>query len=126
MKKIIQIVGLGLFVVGFGLWVGTFFLSDFQLTDEILYENFGAEGEEPANAASQEYNSESESQGSSANNSSYRLILAEADEMLGKTYRYNLPFINDLDDVIDRTNQRVKEVYGITGEEVSRIAEKIA
>ncbi len=123
MKKIIQIVGLGLFVVGFGLWVGTFFLSDFQLTDEILYENFGTEGDEPANAAAQEYDSESDSESASANTSSYRLILAEADEMLGKTYRYNLPFINDLDDVIDRTNQRVKEVYGITGEEVSRIAE---
>ena len=126
MKKTIQIVGLGLFLVGFGLWVGTFFLSDFRLTDRILYENFGTESEEPANAASQEYDSESKSDSASADKSSYRLILAEADEMLGKTYRYNLPFIKALDDVIDRTNQRVKEVYGITPEEVSQIVDKIA
>ena len=101
-------------------------MSDFRLTDRILYENFGTESEEPANAASQEYDSESKSDSASADKSSYRLILAEADEMLSKTYRYNLSFINDLDDVIDRTNQRVKEVYGITPEEVSQIVDKIA
>ena len=128
MKKTIQLIGLGLFIVGFGLWVGTFFLSDFQLTDDILRENFGqtesGSGEEPANAASQE--TEKAPDSGTADNSTYGLMRAEAGDMLGKTYSYNLPFIRDVGDLFDRTNERVKEVYGISEEEINQIVEKVA
>ena len=129
MKKTIQLIGLALFVGGFGLWVSTFFLSDFTLTDDILRENFGekegSQEEKPANAASQETDASPE-EGGDTDNGTYALIRAEADGMLGKTYRYNLPFIRDLGQLFDRTNERVKEVYGISEEELDRIVEKMA
>ena len=126
MKKTTQIIGLVLFIVGFGLWVGTFFLSDFRLTDDILRDNVGAKDEKPANAAAQERSSQSGEGSSSGDNSTYSFIRAEAAAMLDKTYSYNLPFIRDLNDVLDRTNQRVKERYGIRAEEIDQIVEKIA
>ena len=125
MKKGIQLVGLVLFIVGFGLWVGTFFLSDFRLTDEILRENFGTEDEKMPNAAAQERDAQSEGEGTSGN-SSYQLVREGAKDMLGKNYAYNLPFINDLNEAFARTNERVKEIYGISPEEIDRIVEKVA
>ena len=123
MKKTIQWVGLALFVIGFGLWVSTFFLSSFRLTDDILRENFASEDEEMANAAAQEAE---QSEPSDMSASTYSLIRAEAEEMLGQTYAYNVPFIRDLGKVFDRTNQRVKETYGVSPKEVDQIVEKIA
>ena len=127
MKKTIQLVGLALFIVGFGLWVGTFFLSNFHLTDEILRENFGSEQEKAANAAAQERSDESEGEEESmSGTSSYQLVREGAKDMLGKTYDYNLPFISDLNEAFARTNERVKEVYGISPEEIDQIVEKVA
>ena len=128
MKKTIQLVGLGLFVVGFGLWVGTFFLSDFRLTDDILRENFKnneeGQAEKPANAASQEV--ENPQSGETLDNSTYALVRAEAGDLLDKTYRYNVPFVRDLGRLFDRANERVKEIYGISEAEIRQIVEKVA
>ena len=123
MKKTIQWAGLALFVIGFGLWVSTFFLSSFRLTDEILRENFASEDEEMANAAAQEAEQPEPSDMSA---STYSLIRAEAEEIIGHTYSYNVPFVRELDDLFARTNQRVKETYGISPEEVDKMVEKVA
>ena len=126
MKSTTQIIGLLLFIIGFGCWVGTFFMSNFQLTEEVLRQNFDTGQETPENAAAQEYQNRNNEQDQSIDNSTYTLVQQEAGDMLGKTYRYNVPFIRDLDQLLDRANQRVKAIYGITAEEVEQIASKVA
>ena len=126
MKSTTQIIGLLLFIIGFGCWVGTFFMSNFQLTEDVLRQNFDTGQETPENAAAQEYQNRDNEQEQPTDNSTYALAQQEANDMLGKTYRYNVPFIRDLDQVLDQTNQRVKAIYGITAEEVKQIASKIA
>ncbi len=54
------------------------------------------------------------------------LTEAQAEGILGKTYSFNLPFISALNNLIARTNERVREVYGITDEELQRITQQVA
>jgi len=120
-KSIIQIIGLGLFIAGFGFFIAIFFLSDYQLTKEALLEQLGTEEEKNMNAAAQQMSSTDDD----VMATTYRLSQEEASEMLGKTYGSNIAFIAALEEMISNVNQRASELYGISSEEATNISEKI-
>jgi hypothetical protein len=93
---VIKSFGLLLFIVGFGLFNAFFFMSDFRLTEDILQENLTDE-------------------------STYESMQASATDMIGKTYAYNLPFLKDLDGVMEEANQKIAAKYGIAEEEINQI-----
>ncbi len=120
-KSIIQLIGLALFIAGFGFFVSIFFLSNYQLTEEVLLEQLGTEDEKSMNAAAQQTSAND----SKASPSTYQLSIEGASEMLGKTYGSNFAFIHDLEGVIQQVNEQAKEIYGISDEEVSQVVEEI-
>ncbi|WKN41001.1 4Fe-4S binding protein [Tunicatimonas pelagia] len=120
-KSIIQLIGLTLFIAGFGFFVSIFFLSNYQLTPEVLLEQLGTEDEKNMNAAAQQ-TSTTESQ---ASPSTYQLSLEGATEMLGQPYGSNFAFISDLEGAIQKVNEQAKSIYGISDEEANQIVEKI-
>ncbi|MEM8968712.1 MAG: 4Fe-4S binding protein [Bacteroidota bacterium] len=112
-KSIIQIIGLALFIAGFGFFISIFFLSDYQLTTEVLLEQLGTEEEKGGNIST------------AGSPSTYQLTQEAASEMLGKTYGNNFAFISSLEATIKTVNEQAKAVYGITDEELSQIVETV-
>lgn len=93
--KLIKTLGLALFLVGFGIFLGSFFISDFTLTKEILADKIG--NDEKVSAFS----------GNS--------------DMLGKKYSSNIGFISDLAKSFENTNKAQLTTYGISQNEISQI-----
>ncbi len=120
-KSIIQLVGLALFIAGFGFFIAIFFLSNYQLTEEVLLEQLGTEDEKNMNAAAQQTSTNN----SKVSPSTYQLSIEGASEMFGKTYGSNFAFIRDLEGAIQQVNEQAKEIYGISDEEVGQMVEKI-
>jgi Pyruvate/2-oxoacid:ferredoxin oxidoreductase delta subunit len=117
--KTIRSFGLIFFLLGFGLFVGLFFLSDYQLTEEVIRQEF-ARGEEPGSPnAAQPETAEQETPGGmqQAEQSLYRIVLSEAEPMLQTTYGSHFTFVSELQKAFDAANRRVREVFGITAEE---------
>ncbi|MEM9834530.1 MAG: 4Fe-4S binding protein [Bacteroidota bacterium] len=112
-KSIIQIIGLALFIAGFGFFVSIFFLSDYQLTKEVLLEQLGTEEEKGGDIDT------------TGPPSTYQLTREAASEMLDKTFGNNFAFISDLEATIKKVNEQAKAVYGIADEELSQIVETI-
>ena len=94
--SLIKKIGLFLFVAGFGFFNAFFFMSDFRLTEDILKENLTDE-------------------------SSYESVRSSAAGIIGKTYDYNIPFLKDLDQVMEEANQKITAKYGITEEEINQM-----
>ncbi|MEM9672335.1 MAG: 4Fe-4S binding protein [Bacteroidota bacterium] len=120
-KSITQIIGLGLFIAGFGFFIAIFFLSNYQLTEDTLLQQLGTEKEKNMNAAAQQTST-------TENNvapSTYQLSLEGASDMLSKTYGSNFAFISDLEGAIQRVNEQAKSIYGISDQEAGQIVEKI-
>ncbi len=120
-KSITQIIGLGLFIAGFGCFIAIFFLSNYQLTEDTLLQQLGTEKEKNMNAAAQQTST-------TENNvapSTYQLSLEGASDMLSKTYGSNFAFISDLEGAIQRVNEQAKSIYGISDQEAGQIVEKI-
>jgi len=120
-KSIIQIIGLGLFIAGFGFFIAIFFLSDYKLTEDTLLQQLGTEEEKNMNAAAQQMSSTDDD----VMASTYRLSLESASEIMGKTYGSNFAFVNALEEMISGVNKRANELYGISSEEAADISEKI-
>jgi Pyruvate/2-oxoacid:ferredoxin oxidoreductase delta subunit len=120
-KSIIQIIGLGLFIAGFGFFIAIFFLSDYRLTEDTLLQQLGTEDEQNMNAAAQQMSSTD----GDVMATTYRLSLESSSEMIGKTYDSNFAFIAALEKMIGGVNEQASELYGITDEEAANISEKI-
>lgn len=95
--SLIKKIGLLLFIAGFGFFNAIFFMSDFRLTEDILRKNITDE-------------------------STYGSMSAAASGMIGKTYAYNIPFLKDLDRAMEKANQDIIKIYGISGEEIDQMA----
>ncbi|WP_445223485.1 4Fe-4S binding protein [Catalinimonas locisalis] len=123
----IRLLGLVIFLVGFGFFVGIFFMSDYQLNTEALRQELATDEEVTTPNAAQPSTEQQDKEGemSEAESSVYRIALQEADEMLGKTYAYNFTFINDLNQVWAATNARLKAIYGISEEEVDQLVSAV-
>ncbi|WKN33583.1 4Fe-4S binding protein [Porifericola rhodea] len=134
----IRLIGLVIFLIGFGLFIGLFFMSDYQLTKDILKQELATDQdiEQSPNAAqpesSQQNNAEAEttadpqeSADKAAGASNYQLVLQEADKLLGQTYSNNFTFVNELNQVWYRANERSRKLYGISQEELSKLIEAV-
>ncbi len=144
----IRLFGLIVFLAGFGLFIGVFFMSDYQLEPEIFRQELATsdEAEASPNAAqpetaptgdtepsaaqageAQPSAAHPDAEGDSENeNSTYRIALQEAENMVGKTYATNFAFINDLNQVWESANVRIKDIYGISKEEIDQLASVVA
>ncbi len=123
---LIRSVGLLLFILGFGFFIAVFFLSGYQLTDDVLKQELQEENQsdQAPNAAGQETSDNTEE--SFMPKSMYTIVQEEAEEMLGKVYAFNFSFIRDFSDVIDRSNQQIRGIYGITSDEMEQMVQTLA
>lgn len=122
----IRYTGLALFLAGFGFFLAVFFLSSYQLTDDILKQEIievGSANEMP-NAANQDIPDKQDQQ--NIPSSVYAIAGRQAKDMVGKVYNFNFNFIRDLDKVFDKANQEIRKIYGITPEELGQVVNKIA
>lgn len=125
-STLIRSIGLTIFLVGFGFFIAVFFLSSYQLTDDILRQELkeGDENNEMPNAASQEFSNDQN--GQATPKSTYAIVSEEAKNMMDKVYNFNFTFVHDLNEVFERANQQIREIYSITPDELDQIVNTIA
>jgi ferredoxin-type protein NapH len=116
--------GLLLFLLGFSLFLAIFFLASYQLREESLKEAFEYPTVPPPNAASQTLPEGTEAAASPA--SLYQLLREEAEPMMDERYSWNFRFVQALEELFARTNERVVELHGLSEQELERITEAIA
>jgi len=124
---IIRTLGLIIFLLGFGLFIGLFFLSDFRLTEEAIRQEL-ATGEEVSNpSAAQPETAEQDTVVNStvSGNSTFSIVLNAAQPMLDTVYGGQFAFVSDLQEVFDRANTRIKDLYGISEEEKENLVAAI-
>ncbi|MFP4090018.1 MAG: 4Fe-4S binding protein [Cyclobacteriaceae bacterium] len=125
--KIIRKLGLIFFLIGFGLFVGLFLLSDYRLSEEIIRQELatGVEASSPNAAQPETAEQETSSSVSAAESSIFKIVLSEAESMLGEVYGSHFVFVRDLQAVFEAANARVREIYGITAEEKDNLVTAI-
>lgn len=89
--------GLVLFIIGFAIFLGSFFTASYQLSQEILTEQVG-------------------------DDSKVEAFIANSD-MLGTNYDSNFSFVSDLSWVLDKVNERQLAKFGISEQEIDAIVE---
>ncbi len=122
---LIKSIGLALFLAGFGFFMAVFFLSSYRLTDDILKQELqeGTDAKAP-NAATQETTDNEDK--AAMPKSTYAIVGEQAKEMTGKVYTFNFNFIDDLNQLFAQTNEEIRQIYGITPDELTKIVNKIA
>ncbi|MEQ9403014.1 MAG: 4Fe-4S binding protein [Cyclobacteriaceae bacterium] len=80
--KIIRYTGLSLFLFSLGLFLGLFFASSYQLTEDIFSANIKAEHQTN--------------------------LKTELSGMMGETYSLSIPFVNALKGGVDRVNEKMR------------------
>ena len=93
--KTIKIAGLALFLLGFGIFLGSFFTASYQLTTKVLDDQIGDKKE---------------------------VFLSAGQDMVSHVYSSNFSFVRDLDKTFRQVNQQQIQVYGITDDEVDQLA----
>ena len=93
--KTIKTAGLALFLLGFGIFLGSFFTASYQLTTKVLDDQIGDKKE---------------------------VFLSAGQEMVGHVYSSNFSFVRDLDKTFRQVNQQQIQVYGISDDEVDQLA----
>ncbi len=126
----IRLLGLALFMAGFGFFIAVFFLSSYRLTDDILKQELQKDDEQAdpsqaPNAASQQ-TSDQPDDDRRMPKSTYQLMSEAASAMTGKVYTFNFSFIRDLNKVTDKANQEVQKIYGITPDELDNMVNTLA
>lgn len=121
--KHIRSVGLIIFLAGFALFLGLFFMPRYKLTPESLQAAMGYPEEPAPNAAAQTLPDDVVPVMNPPR--LYQIVLEEARFMLGETYYLNPVFISELQEVFDRSNEQAKQVYGISSQDLERIAKAI-
>ncbi|MCG8386010.1 MAG: 4Fe-4S binding protein [Cytophagales bacterium] len=93
--KTIKTAGLALFLLGFGIFLGSFFTASYQLTTKVLDDQIGDKKE---------------------------VFLSAGQDMVSHVYSSNFSFVRDLDKTFRQVNQQQVQVYGITDDEVDQLA----
>jgi ferredoxin-type protein NapH len=122
--KNIRRAGLVLFLAGFGLFLGVFFLSSYRLTEEALQQAIGYPENVAPNPAAQTLPSDIEAMVEPP--ALHQLVVQEAQPMLSETYTWNFRFVSGLRQLFKQTNEQVRQVYGISEAEIAQIVEAIA
>ena len=94
--KTLKTLGLALFLVGFGIFIGSFFMESYTITSEAL---------------------------STQLNDKAALVETNSD-IVGNTYGNSFSLIRDLDQAFGAINDQQLAIYGITDEEVQAIVSK--
>ncbi|MEM6736016.1 MAG: 4Fe-4S binding protein [Bacteroidota bacterium] len=94
--KVIKTIGLALFLSGFGIFIGSFFLESYRITPEILKEQIG----EKAN------------------------LLTSNSEIVGRTYNNSFTVVSELHEAFKAVNDQQLAVFGITEPEVKDLVSK--
>ena len=95
--RFIQTIGLILFLTGFTIFIGSFFLSDFRITNEQLTEVL--------------------------TNSERETLEPQLRHMINQDYQSNFTFINDLNQAFSESNDYVMTTYGLSTAELEAIAD---
>ena len=94
--RYIQLTGLLLFVIGFGIFLASFFINSYSLTPEII--------------------------SSKVTNSEKAANLSQlSTDMLGKSYSSSFSFIKDLSAAVEKSNEASLAKYGISEQEISHL-----
>lgn len=96
--KLIQLSGLGIFLIGFFIFLASFFLESYQLTEDTLKNQLGE--------------------------NQLTLFSVEAGELVGNEYTNSFSFVSNLDAVFQKVNAKQLEVYGISEKEINAIVAK--
>ena len=94
--KFVQRIGLLMFLGGFFLFIFSFFLAQYSLTEESIQDNI-------------------------SDLSKQQVFIQYASPILGKTYTSNFPFVADLQSTFEQVNQKQLDKYGLSDEEVTQI-----
>ena len=94
--KLIKNIGLGLFLVSFAVFVSTLSMSEFQLTDEIIKENYGTEEK-------------------------YSVFAEEAAFITQKKYTWRYSFISDIGKAVEATNSKLLEKYSVSDADINTV-----
>ncbi len=95
----IKTFGLILFILGFGIFNGLFFFSDYTLTNEIVKTKIS----DPSKAS---------------------LFLRADSTLIGKTFHSNFKFVETVNHAFHQVNERQLEIYAITMDEIDAIKNK--
>ena len=98
--KAVQLTGLGLFGIGFAIFLVTFFLNDYHLTKEVLSEQITDAGKVTQFMNAQE-------------------------NFLGQKVSSSFEFVSKLDKTFDKVNQSQLEAYGISESEINQILSNV-
>ncbi len=96
--KLIQQIGLGIFLIGFFIFLTSFFLESYQLNEAEVKKQLGEQ------QATQ--------------------IFSEANGLIGKEYTNSFAFVSDLNTVFEKVNAKQLEKYGISDAEIDAIIAK--
>ncbi len=96
--KVIQSVGLVMFLAGFAIFIGSFYTADYRITDEIL----GNSTTEAENALIQEYGS----------------------DILDQKFATSNTLISQLSSLFEQINGELLNTYSITSDELQDIAHR--
>ncbi|MEM1409044.1 MAG: 4Fe-4S ferredoxin, partial [Bacteroidota bacterium] len=92
--KAIKTAGLALFIIGFGMFIGSFFMESYVITENILQNQLGDKAE----------------------------LVKRESYIVGKTFSNSFSLVRDLDQAFKAVNKVQLNAFGITDEEVSKIA----
>lgn len=98
--KLTQKIGLVVFILSLGVFVGSLSMSNYNLTEAIVQEKFDSDGRKEA-------------------------FLAVADDMVGKEYTSKFGFLGDMETNINEANDWVIERYGLTADEANAIVDAL-
>ncbi|MEL7003792.1 MAG: 4Fe-4S binding protein, partial [Bacteroidota bacterium] len=93
--KLIKSLGLLLFLIGFGIFIGSFFTANYEVSEEILTEQIG-------------------------NEYKVKSFIANTN-MMGQTYGSNFSFIGSLASTFEKVNNEQIATFGISEQEVDQI-----
>ncbi|MEM7108369.1 MAG: 4Fe-4S binding protein [Bacteroidota bacterium] len=94
--KIIKTFGLVLFLIGFGIFIGSFFMESYKVTPAILEEEVGEKA---------------------------TLLIAESD-IVGKTYSNSFTMVSELYRAFQTVNDQQLALFGITDQEIKELVSK--
>ena len=91
--KAIKIIGLGLFLTGFAIFLGSFFMASYTVTDEVLANQLGDKAQ----------------------------LFKESNQITGQSYSSNFKLVSDLETAFNDINTQQLKIYGITETEIDKI-----
>ena len=94
--KILQLTGLVLFITGFAIFLGSFFLGSYQLTEEVLSSQIG-------------------------DDQKIELFKRHAGNLMGQEVNSSFELVSKLEQIFGEANESQLNNYGISNEEIDRI-----